>query len=148
MICYFWAVTSGYGGGSDSLNNLLRLLVQGEPLFAQLETVNKYYLRLKDVSLTAHAPPTIHTPCWHEAQGLITRIRAEVEHLIAEIGFKREHLFAETAVKGEHLFAETEIKGEHLSAGIGVGNWKHSGLATNVKSHLSTPGLEASNSAG
>ena len=52
-------VTSGYGGGSDSLDNLLRLPAHCEPLFAQLETVNEHYLRLKHVLLSGSNFPCL-----------------------------------------------------------------------------------------
>ena len=107
-------VTSGYGGGSDSLDNLLRLPAHCEPLFAQLETVNEHYLRLKHVLLVIQ-----NRARGYRYGALTTHIRARSGHLVAEIGFKGKHLLADTElheIKGEHLFAETGIKGEHLFA--------------------------------
>jgi hypothetical protein len=111
-------VTSGYGGGSDSLDNLLRLPAHCEPLFAQLETVNEHYLRLKHVLLVIQ-----NRARGYRYGALTTHIRARSGHLVAEIGFKGKHLLAHTElheIKGEHLFAETEIKGEHLFAETGI----------------------------
>ena len=97
-------VTSSYGSGSESssycLNSLTRILAQGEPLFAQLGTVNEHHLRLKCILLV------IHDKAGGYRHGvLITHIRAGSECWFAEMGPKGEHLFAETVIKGEHLFA-------------------------------------------
>ena len=130
-------------------SQMLRLLAHCEPLFAQLKSVNKYYLRLEDILLV------IHKAGGYRYGALITHIRAGSGHMVAEIGLKGEHLFAETRIKGEHLFAETEIKGEHLFAETGiksehlfaeteVGNREHSGLVVNVGCHLSAQRLWAS----
>ena len=94
-------------------NQMLRLSAHCEPLFAQLKSVNKYYLRLEDILLV------IHKAGGYRYGALITHIRAGSGHLVAEIGFKGKHLLAHTElheIKGEHLFAETGIKGEHLFA--------------------------------
>ena len=130
-------------------NQMLRLPAHCEPLFAQLKSVNKYYLRLEDILLV------IHKAGGYRYGALITHFRAGSGHMVAEIGLKGEHLIAETRIKGEHLFAETEIKGEHLFAETGiksehlfaeteVGNREHSGLVVNVGCHLSAQRLWAS----
>ena len=80
--------------GSESLDKLTRLSAHCEPLFAQLKSINKRYLRLKRIFLV-----TQNRDGGYRHGALITHIRARSGHLAAEIGIKGEHLFAETEIK-------------------------------------------------
>ena len=80
-----------HGSRIGCLDNLIRVPALGEPLFAQLGTVNEYHLRLK------------------------------LTFLVDKTAIKGEHLFAEAASKGKHLFAGNIIGVENLFAGTRVG---------------------------
>ena len=108
-----------HGSRSGCLNHLMRVPALGEPLFAQLGTVNGYHLRLKRTLLvdeTAIKGEYLFAEAVTKDEHLFAEIVTKDEHLFAETASKGEHLFAEIVTKGEHLFAETASKGEHLFA--------------------------------
>ena len=108
-----------HGSRGDCLNSLIRVPALGEPLFAQLGTVNEYHLRLNRTLLvdeTAIKGEYLFAEAVTKDEHLFAEIVTKDEHLFAETASKGEHLFAEIVTKGEHLFAETASKGEHLFA--------------------------------